>query len=62
MVFYIYEEEVVYIVVGFVLFGGFLFNFVEERGDEWNGFEEGLFFIFLFMLIKMVDGDYLIVN
>ncbi|AIW38554.1 isochorismate synthase MenF [Bacillus velezensis] len=56
------EEEAAHTAVGPVLFGGFSFNPAEERGDEWNGFEEGLFFIPSLMLTKTADGDYLTVN
>lgn len=61
--FHIHEEEQAqHSAIGPVLFGGFSFNPSEERGDEWNGFEEGHFFIPSLMLTKTADGDYLTVN
>ena len=61
MAFHIHEEEEA-AHTAVCLIRRFSFNPAEERGDEWNGFEEGLFFIPSLMLTKTADGDYLTVN
>ncbi|MGG0050108.1 isochorismate synthase [Bacillus atrophaeus] len=56
------EEKLQQAAVGPVLFGGFSFDPLETRGDEWDHFSEGNFFVPSLMLTKTDDGQFLTVN